>query len=119
MSDLKLISLLLMSLFYFVAGISHFRKPKFFISITPEWVPFPKSINLITGIIEIILSIGLLFSYSRNYAVLGLIALLIAVFPANIYHFRKAKKKKKHITSTLLRLPVQVVLIYWAYIYLK
>lgn len=119
MSEFKLVSLLLMSLFYFIAGVSHFRKPKFFISITPSWVPFPKSINLITGIIEIILSLGLLFEYSRNYAVIGIIALLIVVFPANIYHFKKAKKKKKYVASTLLRLPVQGLLIYWAYIFLS
>lgn len=115
MATVKLISLLIMSAVYIFAGISHFRKPKIFLKITPKWVPYPEKINVIVGAIEIILGLGLLFSYSRSYAAIGIVALLIAVFPANIYHFQQAKKKGKFIIPTLIRLPVQLLLIYWAY----
>lgn len=115
MSTIKLISLLLMSAIYCIAGISHFRKPKGFLKITPKWVPYPEKINVIVGSIEIILGIALLFSSTRNYAAIGIIVLLIAVFPANIYHFQQARRKGKFIIPTLIRLPVQVLLIYWAY----
>lgn len=100
---------------YIFAGISHFRKPEFFLKITPKWVPSPEKINSIVGAIEIILGLALLFSVTRHYAAIGIIALLIAVFPANIYHFREAQRKGKGIIATLIRLPIQGLLIYWAY----
>lgn len=115
MSTLKFISLLLMASFYIFAGISHFRIPKFFESITPKWVPVPKKVNLFVGAVEIMLGIALLFSVSRSYAAWGIVILLIAVFPANVYHFQKALRKKKAVLLTFMRLPLQLLLIYWAY----
>ena len=118
MSSMKLISLVLMASLYIFAGINHFRMPRFYLSITPSWVPAPEKINVWVGIIEIVLGIALFFAASRNYAVWGIIALLIAVFPANIYHFQKARKKNKMVMATLIRLPIQLLLIYWAYSFL-
>ena len=117
MSAIKLTSLFIMSAFYLFAGISHFRKPKFFLKITPKWVPFPKQINLIIGLIEIFLSLLLLFNSTRHYAALGVIVLLITVFPANVYHFQQAKRKRLHTVPTLIRLPIQALLVYWAFQY--
>lgn len=115
MTTIKLISLFVMAGLYIFAGISHFRKPKLFLKITPKWVPSPEKVNIFVGIVEIVLGIGLLFSSTRYYAVLGIIALLVAVFPANLYHFQQARKKGKLVIPTLIRLPIQIVLIYWAY----
>ena len=115
MPSIKLISLIVMSLFYIYAGVSHFRNPRFFLKITPPWVPAPEKVNIIVGVLEIILGIGLWNTITRSYAAWGIIALLIAVFPANYYHFQKAKKKDKHVIPTLIRLPIQALLIYWAY----
>jgi uncharacterized membrane protein len=115
MSTIQIISLILMSAIYCFAGINHFRKPNFYLKITPKWVPYPEKINLVVGAIEVILGIALLFSLTRNYAAMGIIALLIAVFPANIYHFQQARRKGKHLIPTLIRLPIQALLIYWAY----
>lgn len=110
-----LFSLILMATVYIVAGITHFRIPKFFLSITPKWVPAPELVNKIVGAVEILLGILLLFPLTRTYAAIGIIVLLIAVFPANVYHFQKALKKQKMVGVTALRLPVQLLLIYWAY----
>jgi len=107
-----------MAALYIFAGISHFRSPKFFLSITPPWVPAPEKVNILVGLIEIALGIALLFSATRYYAALGVIALLIAVFPANVYHFQKAKRKNKQVMATMVRLPIQLLLIYWAYSFL-
>ncbi len=115
MPTLQLISLLLMAALYIYAGISHFRIPKFFLSITPKWVPEPEKVNIIVGVIEIALGIAVLIPATRSYAAWGIIALLVAVFPANIYHFQKALRKKKMVIPTLIRLPIQALLIYWAY----
>lgn len=107
-----------MAVLYILAGISHFRSPKFFLKITPPWVPTPEKVNFLVGAIEIVLGLGLCFATTRYYAACGIIALLIAVFPANIYHFQKAKQKNKQVMATLIRLPIQGLLIYWAYSFL-
>ena len=118
MSNLSIISLILMAALYIFAGISHFRIPKFFLSITPPWVPAPEKVNIIVGVIEILLGIAVLIPETRTYALFGIIALLIAVFPANIYHFQKARRKKKMVLATIIRLPIQLLLIWWAYSHL-
>ena len=118
MPTIKLISLFLMSAIYCFSGISHFRKPNIFLKITPKWVPYPEKVNLLVGGIEIILGIALLFSRTRSYAAMGIIVLLLAVFPANIYHFQQARKKGKFVIPTLIRLPIQILLIYWAYTFI-
>jgi uncharacterized membrane protein len=104
-----------MAALYVTAGLFHFINPKFYLKITPKWVPFPGLMNVFIGVIEIILGLALLFSTTRYYAAIGIVLLLIAVFPANVYHFQKAKRKQKLVLVTLLRLPIQVLLIYWAY----
>lgn len=110
-----LFSLILMAAVYIVAGITHFRIPRFFLSITPKWVPAPELVNKIVGASEILLGILLFFPLTRTYAAIGIIILLIAVFPANVYHFQKALRKEKMVWATAARLPVQLLLLYWAY----
>lgn len=118
METIHQISLYLMALLYTFAGYQHFKIPKFFLKITPPWVPAPEKVNIIVGVIEIILGVMLLIPTLRSYAVWGIIALLIAVFPANFYHFQKSLKKKKHVRATAIRLPIQLLLIWWAYSFL-
>lgn len=115
MTTIQLISLIIMAAIYILAGIGHFLKPKFFLEITPKWVPYPEKVNIFVGAIEIILGLGLLFSFTRHYAAIGVVILLIAVFPANIYHFQESRKKGKDVFATLIRLPIQGLLIFWAY----
>ena len=114
MQFIQEISLFSMSALYVTAGILHFVYPRFYLKITPKWVPYPENVNLFVGGIEIVLGLALLFEITRPIAAIGIIALLIAVFPANIYHFKKSWKKRKNVIFTLLRLPMQALLIYWA-----
>ena len=107
-----------MTLFYLFAGLSHFKNPRFFLKITPKWVYKPKVVNIIIGIIEVILASGLVFNLTRSFASIGVIVLLILVFPANIYHFQVSVKNKKNIFLTFLRLPLQLLLLYWAYTFI-
>ncbi len=104
-----------MAAIYILAGFNHFRMPKFYLAITPPWVPMPNKVNILVGIIEIVLGISLLIPILTSYAAYGIIALLIAIFPANVFHYQKAKRKGKTTWPTLLRLPVQALLIYWAH----
>ena len=104
--------------FYIFAGIMHFVNPKFFLRIIPPYLPYHKAINYISGAAEILLGIGLLIPTLRSVSAWGVIALLIAVFPANIYHLQsKGAGKKVPIWGLWLRLPIQFILMYWAYTY--
>jgi len=107
-----------MSMLYVVIGVFHFLKPKFFLYIMPFWVPCPKLINLMVGAIEIALGIAILFEPLRDIASWGIIALLIMIFPANVNHFLKSLRKRKGVVATAIRLPFQLLLIWWAYSYI-
>ncbi|MEM7330496.1 MAG: MauE/DoxX family redox-associated membrane protein [Chloroflexota bacterium] len=118
MDLLKNISLIIMSLFYIAAGINHFRSPKFYLRIIPPWMPKPEWLNWISGAAEVVLGIMLLFPPIRPLAAWGVIALLIAVFPANIYHLTsKGAGMKIPMWTLWLRLPIQGLFILWAYWY--
>ncbi|MCR9288359.1 MAG: DoxX family protein [Bacteroidetes bacterium] len=110
-------SLLLMAGFYFYAGYSHFKKPKFFYRITPPLLKqWEKEINIIVGVAEIVGAIGLLIPSLQTWAAWGIILLLLAVFPANIYHLMsKGAGMKIPLWFLWLRIPLQGVLIWWAY----
>ena len=116
---LKEILLYLMSAFYVFAGFMHFKKPWFYYKITPPvLLPWKKPINIIAGVSEIAGGLGLLFAATQSYAAWGIILLLIAVFPANIYMLtsRGAGLKIK-MWILWIRLPLQFLLIAWAYWY--
>ncbi|MFN3639885.1 MAG: DoxX family protein [Flavobacterium sp.] len=110
--------LYLMALLYLLAGLNHFRNPRLYIKIIPSFFKNPKRINQLSGIAEIILAIALCIPALTQYAAWGIILLLIAVFPANIYMFLN-KKASLGVPKwiLLLRLPLQILLIFWAFHY--
>jgi uncharacterized membrane protein len=73
-------------LLYLLAGTLHILRPEPFLSITPQWVPWPEATIFVTGLCEIAGSMGLLAPVLRKAAGLGLALYAIAVFPANINH---------------------------------
>jgi uncharacterized membrane protein len=116
---MQTIALYIMAAFFVYAGISHFTKKNFFMKAMPPYIPNHEAVVVLSGIAEIIFGIGLLFQPSRSYAAWGIILLLIAVFPANIYMATSGKFKKIPQPFLWLRLPLQIVLIWWAYFYTK
>lgn len=81
-------------------------------------MPNPKLLNAIAGIAEIVLGVGLCIPQFSSVAAWGIIALLVAIFPANLFMFTNKKAGMglpKFIL--LLRLPLQIVLLVWAYFY--
>lgn len=110
--------LYLMASLYILAGLNHFRKPHLYIRIIPSYFPNPKLLNITSGACEIILGILLCIPACTPYAALGIIALLIAVFPANLFMYLNEKASLGLPQFVLfLRLPLQIVLIIWAYEY--
>ncbi|OYU80848.1 MAG: DoxX family protein [Flavobacterium sp. BFFFF1] len=110
--------LYVMAAIYLLAGLNHFRKPQLYRKIIPPYLPWHAAINYTSGAAEIVIAIGLCIPAISAYTAWGLIALLIAVFPANIYMYtEKNASLRMPKWLLLLRLPLQVVLIIWAYIY--
>ena len=103
---------------FIAAGINHFVKPDLYRKIIPPHFPPPAVLVAISGVAEIVGGIGLLIPQLRRIAGWGLIALLIAVFPANIYMAVAPERiPELHIARVWLwlRLPFQAVLILWVW----
>ncbi len=98
------------------SGVSHFVTPDFYESIVPEFLPNPKLLVIVTGIVEILL--GLFFAYKRTsrYAGWALIVYLIAMFPVNVLMALHPERFPQFAPLGLwLRLPLQTLLITLAY----
>ncbi len=113
------ISLYLQSAFYVWAGVNHFRMPKFYLKMMPDYLPMHKQLVDWSGIAEIILGIGLLFEQTRSFSAWGIIMLLVAVFPANVYMLSSGKFPKIPKWFLYARFPLQIIAIWWAYSFTK
>ncbi|RZP30873.1 DoxX family protein [bacterium] len=109
-------SIIIMCIFYIGVGVKHFTNPMWFVKIVPPFLPYKLSLVYISGFFEILFGIMLLFPITRYIAAWGLILLLIAVFPANIY---LAMTNGAALNTTPLiawgRLPFQFLFIAIAY----
>ncbi|MFQ3475332.1 DoxX family protein [Halonotius sp. F2-221B] len=108
---------------YVVAGVLHFVVPDLYAQIIPPFLPAPLALVYLSGIAEIAVGIGVLIPRTRRYAAWATIALLVAIFPANVY-MATSMVVVEGISggdpSPLIRwgrLPLQGVLILWAYWY--
>lgn len=101
-----------------LAGLLHFIKPRMYIRIMPDYIPYHKIMVYVSGVAEILGGIGLLLPAFQSYAAWGLILLLVIIFPANIDMAWKGFKRHGFATYTwilLARLPLQFLLIYWVF----
>ncbi|MEO9593091.1 DoxX family protein [Rhodopirellula bahusiensis] len=102
----------LLALLFTAAGLNHFVSPGFYVRMIPEGWPNPLMLVHVSGVFEVIGGVGLLVPRLRTLAGWGLVALLIAVFPANIYMALNPERYDAFSQAGLLaRLPVQGVLI--------
>ena len=109
---------MVMGVFYILAGINHFVVPRFYMRMMPLYVPFHRFMVIVSGIVEIALGALLFLPEYRSLAAWGVIALLVLIFPANIHHLTSRKPGVGAPAWLLwLRLPMQGVLIWWAYSY--
>lgn len=109
-----------MGAIYILAGINHFLDPNFYVQMIPDFLPSPLLLVYVSGIAEIILGFLILFPRTQRLAAVGIILLLIAVFPANVYMYQQGGARfDVPDVALLIRLPLQLVLIAWAALYLK
>ena len=126
LSRLKGPLLYVMGPLYVVAGAMHFVVPALYVQIVPPVLPAPLALVYLSGIVEIAVGIGLLLPRTRRLAAWATVALLVAIFPANVYmatHGVVIEGAPGGGDPSALvrwgRLPLQGVLILWAYWYTR
>jgi len=123
MPILKTILKFIFASFFIFAGITHFTREPFFLKLMPDYVPADLHLPAVhlSGVFEIVLGLLLLIPKTTRLAGWGLIALLVAVFPANIYAYQHQEEifPGSDPTLQLIRLPLQALLIAWAYWYTR
>ena len=115
MDRIKVISKYLLAISLIVAGTMHFENPEIYLKIMPPYLPLHKELVLLSGVFEILLGVLLLIPRCSDLAAWGIVALLIAVFPANLYLYQHQDILPASPIVHLLRLPLQGVFILWAY----
>ncbi len=129
MSLRKRLLMLPLVLLFVSAGVAHFTDEAFFTAIVPDWLPAPRLLVWVSGVAEILGGLGLLLPQTRRLAAWGLIALLIAVFPANIDMALDPQPiasapawmglDDPNPVALWLRLPVQFLFIGWTWLYTR
>jgi uncharacterized membrane protein len=115
MKRIKEVSRYLLAIFMVGAGTMHFVNPDFYVKIMPPYLPWHLELVYLSGFCEMALGLLLLVPRISRLAAWGIFALLIAVFPANIYVYQHQDVLPAPPLVHLLRLPLQGVLLLWAY----
>lgn len=107
-----------MAALFFFTGADHFLHPARYVAMIPPALPAPLALTYISGLFELAGALGLSFPRTRRWAAWGLVALLIAVFPANIYVAFAGLTVEGLPTARWYywaRLPIQFVFLAWAW----
>jgi uncharacterized membrane protein len=104
----------MISSFFLVGGLAHFISAEFFVAIVPAYLPFHYELVIISGVFEILGAIGLQIPKTRLFAAYGLIALCVAVFPANLnMALNPDQFSNIPLIALYFRLPFQLLFIWF------
>ncbi len=106
------IGLTFVFLWFFIGGIAHFVFTEAEMRIVPPYIPWPWAAVIVSGVFELIGAAGILWQPTRRLAGLGLMALTVAVTPANIYMLQEPELFAVPIWALWLRLPIQLGLLW-------
>ena len=109
---LKEFCLLVLSFLYISVGVKHFTNPDFFLAIMPPYVPYHKFMVYLTGVLEIVFGLMMIFRKTRFYGCWGIILLLIAVFVANIYLYNSEIPQERDLIYYSKSYSVNLILTY-------
>ena len=102
---------------FVMTGVMHFTTTERFLGMMPPWLPWHLELVYLSGVFEIVGALGLLFRSTRRIAAYGLVALLVAVSPANLHVAMSGGHVEGLPTGAWyywLRIPFQLVFIGWA-----
>jgi uncharacterized membrane protein len=118
---MKHLALYVMAIFYVVAGVMHFARPDVYLPMMPPYLPWHAALVWLSGAAELGLGLAVLVPGLRRMAAWGIIALLVAVFPANVHiamhNIPLFGATEGAGIGNWIRLPVQGLLIWWAWQY--
>ncbi len=114
MKNFKLILTFLFGIFMIFGGLNHFLKPEITAPFIPDFLP-NVAVNYLSGILEIICGIGVFIPKFRGWATLGILAMMLAFLPLHIIDVFREKPAIGTHQLALIRLPMQFVLIVWAW----
>ena len=110
------IALFGVALFFVGAGVAHFVDTAFFVSIVPPYLPSPLALVIVSGVCEILGGLGVLPAATRRLAGWGLLALLAAVYPANVHMALHPERFPGFSPAALVaRLPLQFACAVWVW----
>ncbi len=116
MRILKSLFKFLLVAFFVMAGINHFRHPEFYLRMMPPDLPWHGPLQYLSGLFEVVLGLMVLVPRWTRLAGWGLIALLLAIFPANLYMaMNPGLFAELPAYAYYIRLPFQLVFIAWVY----
>lgn len=101
--------------FFIAAGALHFVVPGFYLAMMPSWLPAHRELVVVSGIAEIAGGLGVLLERWRRPAGIGLLLLLLAVFPANVQMLLNARAAGEPEGLLWLRLPLQLLFLWWVW----
>ncbi len=84
MQNLKKAGLIILVIFYFAAGVNHFINPSIYVTIIPEYLPYPAFLNLLSGACEIAFALLLIPNKTRSFAAWAVVMMLIAFLPVHV-----------------------------------
>jgi uncharacterized membrane protein len=123
MPTFKKIMFVVMAAAYIIAGVNHFINPQVYLPLIPHYLPLPVVLNILAGFCEITFGLLLFFNKTRKVAAWLIILMLIAFIPVHIDMIRNAPFVMGRVNvSTVfawVRLPLQGVLIWWAWLYTR
>jgi len=109
-----------MGVLYVVAGVGHFVATRVYEGIMPAYLPAHHALVLVSGAVEIAGGVGLLITRTRRATAWGIIALLVCVMPANVWMVQHSELYRGiPVWALWARLPLQGVLVWWAWLYTK
>ena len=120
---MKRVLLYLLAVFYTLAGVMHLLRPDYYLPMMPPYLPWHAELVWLSGVAELALGLAVLVPALRMLAAWGIILLLVAVFPANVHialhNVPVFGAKEGAGIGNWIRLPVQGLLIAWAWWYTR
>jgi uncharacterized membrane protein len=118
------ISILLLSIFFVIAGSNHFINPQFYLPLIPNYLPFPEVLNYLSGVLEMVLGVGILLKSTRRIAAIAIIVLLVLFLPSHIHFIQLGSCIEEGLCVPSWMawgrlMVIHPLLIYWAYIVSK
>lgn len=115
MKYLTLILSVLLGLFMIFGGVNHFLKPDFYLPFVPPFLPLKEVVVLLSGVVEVVLGVGVLIPKFRFYAAWGILLLMLVFLPVHIYDLFIENPAIGSHKAALIRLPFQFLFIAWAW----